>query len=81
MNNSELANKCRGLAQGRSSNGADAEVKNTLLEVAHRLDSSFKVVYFEYGKLWIKNALGKHRVMRLKERILYRVFGALPERV
>ncbi len=82
MNNSELADKCRGVARCLTydDDKTQAEAKHLLLECAHRLDSSFVHTRLgNHGEMIIWNALGKQRHMTWRERIAYWLTGAVPQ--
>ena len=83
VNNSDLTTKARGVAKNLSYNddGAQAQAKHLLLEMAHRIDSrEVKAAYSKAG--WrVANSLGKERAMTWRELSLYILFNVLPDRV
>lgn len=80
MNDSQLADRARGCARCLTYNeGApQAEAKHLLLEMARRLDSTNIRAHKKRDGLLLISALGQSRYATLKERIAYRLFGALP---
>ena len=83
MNDSELANKARGVACRLSYNNSEHEdaAKVLLREMAHRLDVKNIRVHKKRDGFLIVTALGNSRYMTLKESLAYRMFGAIPEKV
>jgi hypothetical protein len=81
MNNSELADKCQGVAACLTYNDdtPQGEAKHLLLECAHRLNSSHVKARQRWsGCIVIWNALGKQRYMTFRERLAYYLTGAVP---
>lgn len=83
MDDSELANKARGIAHCLTYNddGHQAAAKHMLLEMAHRLDSLNVRAHKKSDGLLLINGVGKARYASIKERVLYHLFGVLPRRV
>ena len=83
MNDSELANKARGVACCLSYNNGEHEdaAKRLLREMAHRLDAKNIRVHKKRDGFLIASALGSSRYMTLKESLAYRMFGAIPAKV
>lgn len=83
MNDSELADKARGIARCLSYNGNEHEAaaKHMLREMAHRLDVRNIRVHKKRDGFLIVTALGNSRYMTFKESMAYRLFGAIPRKV
>lgn len=83
MNDSELADKARGIARCLTYNEGkhEAAAKQMLRELAHRLDLRSVKVVKQRGRLLLRNALGQTRRLTLKERVAYGVFGVRPGEV
>ncbi|MGE8218566.1 MAG: hypothetical protein ACN6OU_02285 [Stenotrophomonas acidaminiphila] len=83
MNDSELTDKARGIARCLTYNDGnhEAAAKHMLHELAHRLDRRSLKVSKKDGRLLLRDALGKSRLMTFKERIAFAIFGALPAEV
>ena len=80
MNNSELANKARGVAATLTYNDEpQSQAKHLLLEMAHRLDSMNTKVHRKREGLLLVNGLGKCRFATWKEIILYKIFDVVPK--
>lgn len=83
MTNSELTLKARAIARNLTYNEdtPQAEAKHMLLELAHRLDSQSVRAHEKVDGLLLVNGVGKARYATLKERIIYRLFGVLPQTI
>lgn len=79
MNDSELIDRAQGLARCLSYNDtAQGPVKHTLHELCHRLGAKTLRVHKKDDGLLLVTAYGQSRFMTLGERILHRLFGAVP---
>ena len=83
MTDSELASKAQGVARCLSYNGNEHEAaaKPLLLEMASRLNNQVSRVHKKKNGFLIVNARGGSRFLTFKESMLYRFFGALPNKV
>lgn len=83
MKTSDLTLKARGIARCLTYNNDQhqADAKHMLLEMAHRLDALDIRVHKKAEGLLLINGIGKTRFATLKERVAYRLFGALPREV
>ena len=83
MNTNELTLKARGVARCLSYNDDEhqAAAKHLLHEMAHRLDTLDIRAHKKADGLLLINGIGKSRFATLKERVLYKLFGALPREV
>lgn len=83
MNDSELADKARGVSRCLTYNDdtPQAEAKHLLREMAHRLDASNIRAHKKADGLLLVNAIGAARYATSKERLAYTFFGALPRRL
>lgn len=80
METSELTQQARGIARCLTYNDDQhqAAAKHTLLEMAHRLDTLDIRAHKKADGLLLINGIGKSRFATLKERVVYRLFGVLP---
>lgn len=83
MTNAELASKAQGAARNLTYNDdqPQATAKHLLLECAHRLDSLDVRAHKKADGLLLINARGKSRYATWRERLAYRISGALPREV
>ena len=83
MNDANLANLAQGIARRLTYNDDDAQAqaKHVLLECAHRLDSLTVRAHKKADGLLLVNARGKSRYATWRERLAYRISGALPREV
>lgn len=82
MSNSDLTTRARDLARNLSYNDTPilATTKQTLLELAHRLDR-LSVRVSKADDRYVTNGLGCRRRMTWRERVAYRLFDVLPREV
>ena len=82
VSDSSLTDKAREIARCLSYNGNDiqAEAKQIIREMAHRIDSRDIRVHEKKDGLLLINTLGAARFMTLKERFAYRLFDAVPNK-
>ena len=83
ISDSELTIQAREIARTLTYNDdrPQSAAKHMLLELAHRLDTKNIRVHRKRDGLLLINGIGKARFATARERILYRVFGVLPDRV
>lgn len=78
-----LTSRAREIARCLTYNedSTQAEAKHMLREMAHRLDTLEIRVHKKKDGLLFINGVGKARYATLKERIMYRLFGVLPDKL
>lgn len=83
MNDSQLADKARGVAACLTYNEDEAQshAKHILLECAHRLDSRVIKVHKKKDGLFLINARGKCRYATWKETLVYWFNGSTPKEI
>lgn len=75
----ELSSWMQGKARTLSYNDENAALKHVLREASHALDTEAVRITGSGLKLMIRNARGKHRRMKLREAIAYRLLGNAAE--
>ena len=83
MKTSELTTKARAVARCLTYNDDphQAAAKHMLREMAHRLDTLDIRAHRKSDGLLLINGIGKARFATLKERLMYRLFNVLPNRL
>lgn len=75
-----MTDEARAVARVLSYGGdaAEAKAKHLLLEMAHALDRRNVGIVPLQGRPVVRDGLWRHRPLTLRERLLWRLFGAVP---